>query len=96
MQKFKLLIFLSIIIPLSPAIYAQKNVKIASPTNIKSISFKPKKLNSYAPIIKLGETMQLSFDDLEGDMKMYSYKIEHCDYDWNISNLSTTEYFPFL
>lgn len=92
MRKFNLLIILSFIITLRTAIYAQNGIKIAPPSNIKSIFFKPKKLNSYAPIIKLGETMGLSFDDLDGDMKLYSYKIEHCDYNWNISNLSTTEY----
>ncbi len=73
-------------------IYAQNNTLITPPSTIKSISLKPKRVNSDAPIIKLGEVLELSFDDLEGDMKMYSYTIEHCDYNWNNSDLSTTEF----
>ena len=92
MQKLKLvLIFIGITASFN-VIYAQKNTLIAPPTTIKSISFKPIRVNSDAPVIKLGEALELSFDDLEGDMKMYSYTIEHCDYNWNISDLSTTEF----
>ncbi len=92
MQNFKLLLISIGIITSFTAIYAQNNTIIIPPSTIKSISFKPKKINSSAPIIKLGEVIELSFDDLESDMKMYSYKIEHCDYNWNISDLSTTEF----
>jgi len=92
MQKFKfylLVIFIAVLITSS---HAQNNVTIIPPLNIKSISFKPNRTNGYAPIIKLGERIELSFDDLDGDQKFYSYKIQHCDYDWNVSNIVSSEF----
>ena len=44
------------------------------------------------PIVKLGEKLVLSFDDITSDRQFYSYRIEHCDYFWQPSNLSSTEY----
>ena len=35
---------------------------------------------------------RIHFDDINADQRIYSYKIEHCDYNWQISNLSSTEY----
>lgn len=67
-------------------------INSAEPENIKTIILKPFKTNSYAPIIRLGEKIQLTFDDLNADEHTYSYKIEHCDFDWNISNLSESEF----
>ncbi len=34
----------------------------------------------------------LTFDNLAGGTQNYSYTIEHCDADWNSSNLSTLDY----
>lgn len=57
---------------------------------IKSVTFStPENLN---PIIPLGSKFLLSFDDLEADQKNYHYYIQHCTYDWEISNLQTTEF----
>lgn len=61
-------------------------------SNIKTIILKPSNLNSFVPIIKLGETLTLSFDDLNADEHTYSYKIEHCDYNWKISTISEYEF----
>ena len=36
--------------------------------------------------------MQLIFDDLNADEHDYTYKIEHCDYNWNSSGLSDSEF----
>lgn len=82
------LIFLLSFYPL----FSQHDISITPPKNIKSIVLKPIKPNSYAPIIKLGELLELSFDDINGEERFYSYKIEHCDYNWQRSNLSSTEY----
>ncbi len=71
---------------------AQNTNTVVPPLNIKSIVLKPIKPNSYAPIIKLGEILQLSFDDINAQEIIYSYKIEHCDYNWKKSNISSTEY----
>lgn len=61
-------------------------------THIKTIILKPVAINSYAPIVQLGEKLQLTFDDLNADEHTYSYKIEHCNMDWSKSNLSKSEF----
>ena len=60
--------------------------------HIKSIILKPMAINSYAPIVQLGEKLTLTFDDLNADEHTYSYKIEHCDLDWTKSDLSESEF----
>ena len=89
-NKISFLIF--IIFFSNNLIWAERSITILPPKNIKSIVLKPLRANSYAPIIKLGEILQLSFDDINAEQLFYSYKIEHCDYNWQKSNLSTTEY----
>jgi hypothetical protein len=61
---------------------------------IKSVEFYNTKKQGSFPLITLGsgEKLLLAFDNLLGGSKDYSYTIEHCDADWNSSNLSTTEY----
>lgn len=72
--------------------FGQNTNVVLPPANIKSIVLKPVKPNTYAPIIQLGEKLNLSFDDINAQEIIYSYKIEHCDYNWQISNLASTEY----
>jgi len=67
-------------------------INSVEPENIKTIILKPFKTNTYAPIIRLGEKIQLTFDDLNADEHTYTYKIEHCDFDWDTSNLSESEF----
>ena len=71
---------------------AQQNNIILPPLNIKTIEFKPLKPEAYTPIVKLGEKLILSFDDINSEERIYSYRIEHCDYNWQKSNLSSTEF----
>jgi len=61
---------------------------------IKSVEFYNTAKQASLPIITLnaGEKVQLDFDDLNGGTQNYSYTIEHCDANWNSSNLSTTDY----
>lgn len=68
---------------------AQDKIEVQEPIYIKSIQLRPAKANVYFPIVKLGETIILQFDDLEADEKGYTYKVEHCTYDWKKSNLSS-------
>ena len=75
---------------------AQNLEKKRSPKNIKSIQLRPLKINAYNPVIKLGESIELSFDDLKGDEKNYTYTLVHCDYNWQESNIATTEYLTGL
>jgi len=62
--------------------------------NIKSVQFYNINKNPSFPIIKLNsaDQVELEFDDLQGGTKYYYYTIEHCDGDWNSSNLSPNEY----
>lgn len=44
------------------------------------------------PVIHLGSSLKVAFDDLEADQKNYTYHIQHCEYNWQPSNLQPTEY----
>ncbi len=46
------------------------------------------------PIISLSnaDKLVLTFDDLDADVKDYSYTLVHCNADWKVSNLSSLEY----
>jgi len=81
-------LFTTLFLPLN----AQQNNIIPPPPFIKTVVLKPLDPEVYAPIVKLGERLILSFDDINAGEKIYSYRIEHCDYNWQISNLSSTEY----
>lgn len=61
---------------------------------IKSVEFFNTKKNPSFPIIRLNtnEQLQLAFDDLHGGTRTLYYTIEHCDENWNSSNLSPAEY----
>lgn len=88
----KKLVFLAAIILCFFQLRAQQNNIIPPPLHIKTIEFKPLDPEAYVPIVKLGEKLRLSFDDINAEQIIYSYKIEHCDYNWQVSNLSSTEY----
>jgi hypothetical protein len=66
--------------------------QFSDPDHIKTIILKPALTNTYAPIIKLGQQLILSFDDLNADEHRYFYKIEHYSYDWSPSNILESEY----
>lgn len=62
---------------------------------IKSVEFyKVDRQASAFPAIALNsdEQVTLGFDDLKGGSRNFSYTIEHCDANWNSSNLSPAEY----
>ncbi|WP_417784789.1 DUF5103 domain-containing protein [Tenacibaculum sp.] len=61
--------------------------------NIKTIQLRPKNNpNFYAPIVRLGNVLKLSFDDLDADSKHYQYKIEHMTHDWKPSSMTSNQY----
>lgn len=66
--------------------------QLADAYNIKSVVFRPTTTNAYTPIIKLGESLMLSFDDLNADELDYYYEITHCEFDWTPSKLIASEY----
>ncbi|HIE44951.1 MAG TPA: DUF5103 domain-containing protein, partial [Flavobacteriaceae bacterium] len=56
---------------LNQFIFAQNDIEVLEPSYIKSIKLHARKINAVAPIIRLGEMLQFSFDDLECDEKEY-------------------------
>jgi len=88
----KSILFILILSFVSSFFYAQQQAIVNPPNYIKSIVFNAKRTNEYAPIIKLGSSFILEFDDLDGDQKEYRYKVDHYDYNWKHSNLNNTEY----
>ena len=71
--------------------FAQVQVEILPPFNIKTISFAKGNENA-VPVFELGESFNLEFDDLYGNEANYYYQFVHCDYDWKKSQLSRNEY----
>ncbi|QXP73379.1 DUF5103 domain-containing protein [Tenacibaculum sp. AHE15PA] len=77
-----------LVIFLFSALYITVNAQ-----NIKTIQLQPKhNTNQYSAIVRLGEVLKLSFDDLDADNKEYKYKIEHMTHDWKPSNLTSNQY----
>lgn len=71
--------------------WCQVQNEIDPPSNIKSITFKGPTEDQF-PIIKIGESMFLDFDDLLANEQDYYYKIVHCDYDWTPSDLLKSQF----
>ena len=54
-------------------IFNPLNAQKTAPPNIKSIQFQPLERTTFNHIIPLGNTIELNFDDLDGDQKEYYY-----------------------
>ncbi|MDO4879732.1 MAG: DUF5103 domain-containing protein [Capnocytophaga sp.] len=84
MKKLIVLYFISIF-----SGFAQE---ITEPDYIKTIIFKGQNSDAQFPIVQLGDTFTLSFDDLKAEETDYYYTITHCDYSWKPSQLLKSEY----
>ncbi|MEW2919932.1 type IX secretion system plug protein domain-containing protein [Muricauda sp. ANG21] len=73
------------------SVFAQVQHEINPPENIKTIIFRGPTEDQF-PVIQLGESMTLEFDDLTANEQDYYYKIIHCDYDWTPSQLLKSQY----
>jgi hypothetical protein len=63
------------------------------PSNIHTVRFLGERAEfSGTPIIRLGESLTLTFDDLNASEADYYYVIEHYDFDWTPSRLTKNEY----
>ena len=69
-----------------------QNVEKTEPLYIKSIQFQGGSQQAQLPIVKLGESISLSFDDLRGTEEDFYYRITHHNFDWSLSDLSKGEY----
>jgi hypothetical protein len=65
--------------------------EVNPPANIKSITFKGPTDDQF-PIVQLGESIFLEFDDLLANEQDYYYKLVHCDYDWTPSDLLKSQF----
>lgn len=70
---------------------AQAEKEVIPPYNIRTVTFVQNGQN-IIPLIKLGDSFQLQFDDLFGNEANYYYVFAHCDYDWKPSQLVKSEY----
>lgn len=80
-------LYLALILLVSCPIAAQKSV-------IRTIQCYPVGNPVAEPVIELGSGQQLyfGFDDLSSQTNSYTYKIQHCDPDWNSSDLGSFTY----
>ena len=74
------------------SIFGQAAVEVVSPDFIKSIVFKSQNETLQFPLVVLGESFEISFDDLNGDERNYYYRIKYYNHDWTPSNLFKNEY----
>ncbi len=72
-------------------LFAQVQEEVEPPSNIKTVIFKGATEDQF-PIVQLGETITLEFDDLLANEQDYYYKLVHCDYDWTPSDLLKSQY----
>ncbi len=89
MIRFTHILFLSSL--MASSVFGQVKKEINPPENIKSIVFKGPTEDQF-PVIQLGESMTLEFDDLTANEQDYYYKIFHCNYDWTPSQLLKSQY----
>ena len=62
--------------------------------NIRTVQLHERNWELAAPILALhsNDQLQLSFDDLSGDHRQFSYTFVHCNADWTPSDLMASEY----
>ncbi|MCX6296554.1 MAG: DUF5103 domain-containing protein, partial [Bacteroidetes bacterium] len=62
--------------------------------NIKTVELRDESFLLSKAILSLGseEKLKLSFDDLDADLKNYSYTLVHCNSNWEPSDLMPNEY----
>lgn len=83
---------LFLLLLLLPEVRAQVETEVPPPNYIRTVTFNGSEEYSGTPIIRLGESLRLEFDDIIGDEADYYYTIEHFNYDWTPSDLVKTEY----
>jgi len=69
----------------------QVQLEVPAPEHIKSIVFKGPTEDQF-PIVQLGERVTLEFDDLSASEQDYYFRIVHCDYNWEPSQLLKSQY----
>ena len=76
------------------SLYGQE---LLPPAHIKTLQFyATEDTQAQFPIVTLGQSFTLSFDDLQGNEADYYYTLTHCDYQWKPSGLLKSEYLKGL
>src|SRR5699024_5675442 len=88
-KTYKVFFLVLILLPLSSMAQAYE---VHPPHYIQTIEFKGNTPKSQLPIINLGNTLTLSFDDLHSSDLNYYYRIQHYNFDWTPSDISKNEY----
>lgn len=91
MKKLCVLILLVICLPLAGQPVNRTQILH---DNIKTLQVKVDDNPVCLPVIALNgsETLQISFDEMSHNIHSYNYDVKHCNADWSLSALSTTEY----
>ncbi len=76
---------------LTSSLWAQVQMEVNPPNNIKTVIFGGPTEDQF-PVVELGETIKLEFDDITASESDYYYKIIHCNYDWQPSQLLKSQY----
>ena len=89
----KLSVFVLLLISISVAGQPVNRTQLLH-ENIKTLQVKVDENPICLPVITLNgsEMLQISFDEMSHNIHSYSYSIKHCNADWSLSNLSSTEY----
>ena len=91
-MRYLLLIF-SILFGLNSTSQVIYRTQIMS-SNIKTLKAVVSGEKMGLPIIELNgqNTLNFQFDEMSHEAHSYSYKVLHCNADWTISNLNSSEY----
>ncbi len=73
-------------------LFSKTKKKLEENPLIKTVVFSGGTFDSQFPIIKMNQTLLLSFDDISGEENFYYYRIIHCNFDWSKSKLLKSEY----
>ncbi len=73
-------------------VFSQVIIEKQPPPYIKTVILKATNFNRQIPIIELGKSLYLKFDDLNGEETDYYYKISRYNFDWTPSELRKFEY----
>ena len=95
-RSFQTAVYLILLLAVSNSSSAQtyQYTNYTYSPQIKSVECYNTAQDGSFPIIQFGsnEQIQLAFDDLTTRSRNYYYTVEHCDAQWNTSNLSPSEY----
>jgi hypothetical protein len=89
---YKSIIAIVLYLLISNSVTAQVAMEVYPPEFIKSIAVKSESNQVEFPVIRLGNSLSIEFDVLNGYEEDYYYKIDHYNFDWTKSQLSKSEY----